>query len=70
MRVVEVSPDEVTALVPVAPAALAAAQILALAPAVETEVPGRAGLCLVAPGGYRIEGLAVETAAALLRALA
>jgi hypothetical protein len=28
------------------------------------------GLTLVAPGGYRVEGLTVETAAALLKALA
>lgn len=59
-------PVEVTALVPVAPAALA----LALAPP-PSEAPAQAaGLVLVAPGGYRVEGLAVESAAALLRALA
>jgi hypothetical protein len=27
------------------------------------------GLTLVAPGGYRVEGLSIETAAGLLRAL-
>lgn len=32
--------------------------------------PSAAPLSLVAPGGYRIEGLSVESAAALLRALA
>ena len=53
-------PVEVTALVPVATPALA------LTPA----NPAPAALTLVAPGGYRIEGLAVEDAAALLRALA
>jgi len=44
---------------------------LALVPALEltTQAP-TAALTLVAPGGYRIEGLAVESAAALLRALA
>lgn len=49
-------PVEVTALVP---AAMAAEAPAAPQP-----------LTLVAPGGYRIEGLAVETAAQLLRALA
>lgn len=46
-------PVEVTALVPAMPAPLAPAETL----------------CLVAPGGYRIEGLSVESAATLLRAL-
>lgn len=48
-------PVEITALVPVAPTAAA---------------PAKAELALVAPGGYRIEGLSVEMAAELLRALA
>lgn len=52
---------EVTALVPAGPSALALAPAPKAAP-----VP----LTLVAPGGYRLEGLDVETAAALLRALA
>lgn len=47
-------PVEITALVPAMPAPQA--------PASET-------LSLVAPGGYRIEGLSVESAALLLRAL-
>lgn len=52
-----------------------AAAMVALAPiaeadqAINTPMPP-AQLTLVAPGGYRIEGLAVESAAALLRALA
>ncbi len=56
---------EVRALVPVpAPTALA------LAPPRPAEAPTAAGgLVLVAPGGYRVEGLAVESAAALLKAL-
>lgn len=57
-------PVEVRALVPVpAPTALS------LAPPRPAEAPGGA-LVLIAPGGYRVEGLAVESAAALLRALA
>lgn len=47
-------PVEITALVPVAPA--------------PSDV--RESLTLVSPAGYRLEGLGVETAAALLRALA
>lgn len=62
MRPVEVA--DVKALVPVSPAALTLAPPRPVAQAVQE------GLVLVAPGGYRIEGLAVETAAALLRALA
>jgi transposase-like protein len=59
-------PVEVTALVPVAPV-----QGLTLAPPRPVAgVQPSGGLTLVAPGGYRVEGLAVETAAALLRALA
>jgi len=54
MRVVEV-----TALVPTVATALALLPPKSVAPT----------LTLVAPGGYRIEGLAVETAAALLKAL-
>lgn len=53
-------PVEVTALVPAAP--------LTIAP--QRPVPTAEPLVLVAPGGYRIEGLSVESAAALLRALA
>lgn len=57
---------EVQALVPVA-----APTALALAPPRPTAVATMAGpLVLVAPGGYRVEGLAIEAAAALLRALA
>jgi transposase-like protein len=60
-------PVEVTALVPVRP------QALSLVPpqpaAVPPEVAEAQGLALLAPGGYRVEGLSVETAAALLRAL-
>lgn len=48
-------PVEITALVPVSPTAAA---------------PPTPQLALVAPGGYRIEGLSVEMAAELLRALA
>jgi transposase-like protein len=55
-------PVEVTALVPVAPTALTLAPPKAV-------VNAPVSLSLVAPGGYRIEGLAVDTAAALLRAL-
>jgi hypothetical protein len=47
-------PVAITALVPVTPAAIT----------IKSE------LALVAPGGYRIEGLSVEMAAELLRALA
>lgn len=47
----------ITALVPVQPQAI-----------VESPVPH--ALTLIAPGGYRIEGLTTESAAALLRALA
>lgn len=57
-------PVEVTALVP---AALSALAIVPPQPALAPE-PER--LTLVAPGGYRIEGLGVESAAALLKALA
>lgn len=53
-------PVEVTALVPVGPSALTLVPPAKAAPA---------QLTLVAPGGYRLEGLCVETAAALLRAL-
>jgi hypothetical protein len=57
-------PVEVTALVPMAPASAAMALVAPTsARAVET-------LTLVAPGGYRIEGLTIESAVALLRALA
>lgn len=48
--------EVVTALVPVPPQAVT--------------VPEPRTLTLVAPGGYRIEGLTTESAAALLRALA
>lgn len=54
-------PVEVTALVPVADVALA------LVPPRPT--PAGEVLRLVTPEGYRLEGLTVETAAALLRAL-
>lgn len=74
MRPVAVAGADVTALVPVAPAALApVSTALTLAPPAIADAvapPSTAGLCLVAPGGYRIEGLGIETAAALLRALA
>lgn len=53
-------PVEITALVPVAPSATPIALAVRADPA----------LTLLAPGGYRLEGLGVETAAALLRALA
>lgn len=53
---------EVTALVPVAPAAQSLATPRS-ASAIET-------LSLIAPGGYRLEGLGIESAVALLRALA
>lgn len=53
-------PVDVTALVPAASAAL---ELAVPKPAAAT------ALTLVAPGGYRIEGLGVEGAAALLRAL-
>jgi hypothetical protein len=60
-------PVEVTALVPVASQALS---LVPPRPAVEAPAVAPAqGLALVAPGGYRVEGLSVETAAALLRAL-
>jgi len=56
-------PVEVRALVPVpAPTALAPPRPAASAAAV-------GALVLVAPGGYRVEGLSVDSAAALLRAL-
>ena len=59
-------PVEVRALVPVPmPTALALAP-----PRPAGEPVALAGLVLVAPGGYRVEGLGVEAAAALLRALA
>ena len=53
-------PIEVTALVPAGPAALTLAPAPKAAP-----VP----LTLLAPGGYRLEGLDVQAAADLLRAL-
>lgn len=53
-------PVDVTALVPAASAALE----LAL-----PKPPAAAALTLLAPGGYRVEGLDVEGAAQLLRAL-
>jgi transposase-like protein len=68
MRVVEV-----TALVPVA---TALAIVPPTGPALAGREPGGApaaldsALTLVAPGGYRIEGLGIESAAQLLRALA
>lgn len=58
-------PVEVTALVPVAPAGLPA---ITFAPAAAESVP--APLTLHVPGGYRLEGLDVASAATLLRALA
>jgi transposase-like protein len=57
-------PVEVTALVPVTPTALTLAP-----PRSAAAFEAGSTLVLVAPGGYRIEGLGVETAAALLRAL-
>ena len=54
-RTPQFRPVEVTALVPIATP--------------EKEAP-RPSLCLVAPGGYRVDGLTLEDAAALLRALA
>ena len=47
-------------------------EVTALVPVTEQEpaAPSRTPLSLVAPGGYRLEGLSVESAAALLRALA
>lgn len=54
-------PVEVTAVVPVASEALSLAPPQPTAPAT---------LNLLAPGGYRVEGLSVESAAQLLRALA
>lgn len=56
MRPVEIT----TSLVPVPPAALTIAPAPKAAPA---------KLTLAVPGGYRLEGLCVETAAALLKAL-
>ena len=55
-------PVEVTALVPIAASAMSfvPSRPPAITPA----------LALVAPGGYRIEGLSIEAAAQLLRALA
>lgn len=69
MRPVEVAarPPEMMALVPAAPQALTLAPPR---PAADGHLVPVRGLTLVAPGGYRVEGLAVETAAALLRALA
>lgn len=61
MRVVEV-----TALVPTVATALT---LLPPKSAPVNLAPSTPALTLLAPGGYRIEGLAVETAAALLRAL-
>jgi transposase-like protein len=55
---------EVTAMVPAPTAGLA----LTLVPPMPAA--GAPALTLVAPGGYRIEGLCIETAARLLRALA
>ena len=68
-------PVEVTALVPAPPTAMVIAPPVPAptpeAPPVTTvTVANATALTLVAPGGYRIEGLAVETAAQLLRALA
>ena len=57
-------PVEVTALVPVPPQALS---LVPPRPAVEAPEPVQ-GLALVSPGGYRVEGLSVATAAALLKA--
>lgn len=66
-----------TALVPVsdaravvAPPPMRPVEIVVAPLAFSRPVPAPEVLTLVAPGGYRIEGLAVETAAALLRALA
>lgn len=50
------------------PLTLRPVEITALVPMAQSAQ--QEGLTLVAPGGYRIEGLAVESAAALLRALA
>ncbi|MDB5096108.1 MAG: hypothetical protein JWM80_529 [Cyanobacteria bacterium RYN_339] len=58
---------EVTALVPVAPAAVTVVTVAAPAPTPSAPAPA---LNLVAPGGYRLEGLGIESAAALLKALA
>lgn len=57
-------PVEVTALVPVAPELPPALTLVPPKPVQEPE-----WLTLMAPGGYRIEGLDVASAAALLRAL-
>lgn len=76
IRPVKMRPVEVTAVVPapvVAPAVAppAPAPVPASAPTTTVTVASVASsLTLVSPGGYRIEGLAVETAAQLLRALA
>jgi transposase-like protein len=68
MRPVQIEAGaDITALVPVPPAAITFAPS---PPEAEPPAPPVAGLALVAPGGYRVEGLDVETAAALLRALA
>ena len=53
---IRLRPVEVTAVVPIAAPDPAPAQ--------------QPALSLVAPGGYRLEGLSIESAAALLRALA
>jgi len=50
-----VRPVEITALVPIIP---------------EHRKPLAETLILIAPGGYRLEGLSIDSAAALLRALA
>lgn len=57
-------PVEVTALVPVRPQALSL-----IPPKPASEIASAQGLALFSPGGYRVEGLDVETAAALLKAL-
>lgn len=67
-------PVEVTSLVPAPPTALTLAPPI-VAPASEpltvvAVAEATPALTLLAPGGYRIEGLAIETAAQLLRALA
>jgi transposase-like protein len=66
MRVVEM-----TALVPMPTVATALTIVPPTGPALAGRELGGApiALALVAPGGYRIEGLGIETAAQLLRAL-
>lgn len=76
IRPLHMRPVEVTAVVPTAPMAVeiapAAAPPVPVPPAATSVTVQAAAspLVLVAPGGYRIEGLGVETAAQLLRALA